>query len=173
MSTSHLPLYLVIKGPPPKQNEIDRQRRAVGISHDYDVERLHTTLKPLGLEKDWTAAMRRTLKTVLTGMHAPPFYIEFDRIIGNLLCGGEALRAALTFQRMIARRLTRSGLILPSYRFKPHVTLAYGSQSDRQMAIEPIGWTVEEFLLIRSGHGRHEPLEHWSLIDREPLLPLF
>jgi len=168
-----LPLYLVIKGPPPKQNEIDRQRRAVGISGDYDVERLHTTLNPLGLEKDWPAPMMRTLKATLTGIRAAPFYIEFDRIIGNLLCGGEALRPARIFQRMIVRQLTRSGLTLPAYRFKPHVTLAYGSRSDRKLTIESIGWTVEEFLLIRSGHGRHDPLERWPLIDRQPILPLF
>lgn len=170
MYTSPL-LYLVIKGPRNKQDEIDRQRHMLGISDDYDVARFHTTLRPLGWEKDWSAPMIQGLKATLTGIQADPFYIEFDRIDGNLLRGSKALREPQAFQRAMTRRIARSGLILPTYHFNPHVTLAYGSKSDRQVAIEPIGWTVEEFLLIRSGHGRHDPLESWPLIQRQLSLP--
>ncbi|MDO7841591.1 hypothetical protein [Sphingomonas immobilis] len=30
-----------------------------------------------------------------------------------------------------------------------------------------IGWTVDEFLLIRSGHGRHDLLGRWPLFVRQ------
>ncbi|MCW6534948.1 2'-5' RNA ligase family protein [Sphingomonas lycopersici] len=82
-------------------------------------------------------------------------------------------RAMRAFRRSLIRHLARSGLILPTRRFNPHVTLAYGQDSDHRVTIDPIGWTVDELLLIRSGDGRHVPFGRWSLIQRQPNLPLF
>lgn len=33
--------------------------------------------------------------------------------------------------------------------------------------IEPIGWTAQETLLIRSGHGRHEVMNCWPLVSAQ------
>ena len=46
--------------------------------------------------------------------------------------------------------------------FTPHVTLLYGARGVEEHPIEPICWTVSEFVLIRSRKG-HDYLARWSL----------
>lgn len=166
--------YLMIKPPPSELSEITRHKQVLGIEDGYDPARLHITVDPLGSEKEWPDPRIDWLNAILTRFLADPFYIEFDRIEENTLRGGgEALRAMRAFRRSLIRHLARSGLILPTRRFNPHVTLAYGQDSDHRVTIDPIGWTVDELLLIRSGDGRHVPFGRWSLIQRQPNLPLF
>ncbi|MGH8283840.1 MAG: 2'-5' RNA ligase family protein [Gammaproteobacteria bacterium] len=49
--------------------------------------------------------------------------------------------------------------------FTPHVTLLYGNNVMKPQSIEPIGWTVREFVLVHSLLGRteHRVLERWPL----------
>lgn len=51
--------------------------------------------------------------------------------------------------------------------FTPHVTLLYDDRSVAPQAIEPIAWTVREFVLVHSLLGRteHRILGRWSLND--------
>ncbi|MBN8838666.1 MAG: hypothetical protein J0I25_00505 [Sphingomonadales bacterium] len=173
MSTSRN-FYFMIKPPPSELSEITRHKRALGIEDNYDPARLHVTLDPLGSEKEWSESRIGWLDAILARFLADPFYIEFDRIEENALRGGgEALRAIRAFRGSLIRHLARSGLILPTRRFNPHLTLAYGQDSDCRVTIDPIGWTVNELLLIRSGDGRHAPFGRWPLIQRQPNLPLF
>jgi RNA 2',3'-cyclic 3'-phosphodiesterase len=46
--------------------------------------------------------------------------------------------------------------------FTPHVTLWYGERELAENPIEPIGWTVREFVLIRSLRD-HTHLACWPL----------
>ena len=46
--------------------------------------------------------------------------------------------------------------------FMPHVTLLYAERSVEEHPIEPIRWTVNEFVLIHSMHG-HVHLARWPL----------
>jgi len=46
--------------------------------------------------------------------------------------------------------------------FTPHVTLWYGEREIAENPIEPIGWTVREFVLIHSLRG-HTCLARWPL----------
>ena len=173
MSTSRN-FYFMIKPPPSELSEITRHKRALGIEDNYDPARLHITLDPLGSEKEWSESRIDWLDAIVARFYADPFRIEFNRIEENLLRGdGEALRAARAFHRALIRHLARSGLILPTRRFDPHLTLVYGQDSDRRLAIDPIGWTVNELLLIRSGDGRHKDVRRWPLIQRQLNLPLF
>jgi 2'-5' RNA ligase len=51
---------------------------------------------------------------------------------------------------------------LANTNFTPHVTLLYDARDVDEYPIEPIGWTVKEFVLIRSLNG-HEHLVRWPL----------
>jgi 2'-5' RNA ligase len=46
--------------------------------------------------------------------------------------------------------------------FTPHVTLLYAERNVEECPIEPICWTVNEFVLIHSMHG-HVRLARWPL----------
>jgi len=46
--------------------------------------------------------------------------------------------------------------------FTPHVTLLYDPRSVEEHPIEPISWTVSEFVLIHSMQG-HAHLARWPL----------
>jgi 2'-5' RNA ligase len=43
----------------------------------------------------------------------------------------------------------------------------YDAQIAEEHPIDPVAWTVNEFILIRSDRG-HEHLMRWSLRGREP-----
>ena len=59
--------------------------------------------------------------------------------------------------------MTRRGLRrLANTNFTPHVTLLYDARDVDEYPIEPIGWTVKEFVLIRSLNG-HKHLVRWPL----------
>ena len=62
---------------------------------------------------------------------------------------------------MLRRGLRR----LANTNFTPHVTLLYDAHGVEEYPIEPISWTVKEFVLIRSLKG-HVHLARWSLEAR-------
>ena len=49
--------------------------------------------------------------------------------------------------------------------FEPHVTLAYDARKIAAEAVAPIGWRVDEFVLVHSllGRTRHVRLGGWAL----------
>ena len=49
--------------------------------------------------------------------------------------------------------------------FTPHVTLLYDARHVDEQFIEPIGWTVSEFILVLSliGRTKHIPIQRWQL----------
>lgn len=49
--------------------------------------------------------------------------------------------------------------------YTPHISLLYDDQCMAEQAVETIGWTVREFVLVHSllGQGQHVPLAHWPL----------
>jgi 2'-5' RNA ligase len=66
--------------------------------------------------------------------------------------------------RSIGRELRKFGIKVGD-NFTPHVTLAYGEQFIPMRSIEPIRFTVREFVLIHSERGRskHNVLGTWTL----------
>ncbi len=101
-----------------------------------------------------------------------PFEVSFDRTAsfrgrpGNrpfVLIGEKGLRRLQSFRQMLGAAITRRGLRqLANTNFTPHVTLLYDARSVDEYPIEPIGWTVTEFVLVRSLNG-HEHLVRWPL----------
>jgi 2'-5' RNA ligase len=49
--------------------------------------------------------------------------------------------------------------------FTPHVTLLYDGMSVAEQPVDPISWTVGEFVLVHSllGQTRHIILDRWPL----------
>ena len=111
----------------------------------------------------WEAAM---------DVRTQPFEVSFDRTAsfrgrsGNrpfVLIGENGLRHLQSFRQMLAAAMARRGLRrLASTNFTPHVTLLYDAHGADEYPVEPIGWTVKEFVLVRSLNG-HEHLVRWPL----------
>jgi 2'-5' RNA ligase len=107
-----------------------------------------------------------------TDFRMEPFEVSFDRTVsfrggpGNrpfVLIGEEGLRRLQVFRQMLAAALTRRGVRRPaSTNFTPHVTLLYDVRSVDEYPVEPVAWTVAEFVLVHSMKGHHH-VERWCL----------
>ena len=132
-------------------------------------ERLHISLFALGGLAEgqhcaaWEAAME---------VRTAPFEVVFDRtasfrgVAGDhtfVLVGEQGLHALQSFRETFCAALARRGMRrLATTNFTPHVTLLYDARDVEECPIEPIGWTVKEFVLIRGSNG-HEHLVRWPL----------
>ncbi|HMJ44641.1 MAG TPA: 2'-5' RNA ligase family protein, partial [Pseudolabrys sp.] len=105
-------------------------------------------------------------------VRAPPFEVLFDRSVtfrgkpGNqpfVLTGDDGLDRLKSFRRTIGVAMSSKGLrYLAKKEFTPHITLLYAERNVEEHRIEPIGWTVNEFVLIHSMRG-HVHLARWPL----------
>jgi 2'-5' RNA ligase len=133
-------------------------------------DRLHVSLFFLGaLDEDLECEMPR----IGGEIRVAPFKVTFDRTASFLgrpgsrpfvLIGGDGLRELRSFRKELGAGLTRAGLgRLARTNFEPHVTLLYDGRSVEEYPLaEPICWTVNEVVLIRSRSG-HTHLEKWRL----------
>lgn len=158
------PLYIMFKPPVPERAGLIRLCATLGIEIGYAPERWHGTLLPIG---DTSATTIDAVHRALERFDAEPFRVAFDHIEGDTLKPRKGQRAPGHFQRNLAARIARSGMLLPDYRFSMHLNLAYGGASARRAAVPPIAWPVDEILLIESGNGRHTERGRWPLIDRQ------
>ena len=161
----------------PDASTAERIHRLAGVlkrAHKFDgkliaPERLHISLFFLGgLAECHVRAAREAAAELRTG----PFEVSFDRTVsfrgrpGNrpfVLIGENGLRRLESFRRMLGAALTRSGLRrAANTTFTPHVTLLYDARGADEYPIQPISWTVTEFVLIQSMKG-HDYLARWPL----------
>jgi 2'-5' RNA ligase len=134
--------------------------------------RLHVSLFFLGglPEQDIQAACMAA-----ADVRIEPFEVSFDRTASFrgkrdsrpfVLVGDDGLQRLTSFRRMLGGAMLRRGLRRVAHtNFTPHVTLLYDARSVEEYPIEPISWTVREFVLIRSLRG-HERLARWPLEAR-------
>ncbi|MCW3846981.1 2'-5' RNA ligase family protein [Sphingomonas sp. LB-2] len=146
------PLYLFAKPPAAKLRDLARLRALFGIESRYALDRLHSTLLPLG---EAMPGKIEAARAILGGFHGEPFDVVFDHIEGATLKPRKGLRAPGIFQRALARHFAISGFALPDYSFGLHLNLDYPPASDRRASIAPLAWTIDEILLIESAFGRH------------------
>ncbi|UPJ54228.1 RNA 2',3'-cyclic phosphodiesterase [Bradyrhizobium sp. 200] len=153
---------------------IHRLASALKRAHKFDgkliaPERLHISLFFLG---DVSERFIRAASEAAMQVQTEPFEVSFDRTAsfrgrpGNrpfVLIGENGLRRLESFRRMLGAALTRSGLRrAANTNFTPHVTLLYDARGVDEHPVQPIFWTVTEFVLIRSMKG-HEYLGRWPL----------
>jgi 2'-5' RNA ligase len=138
-------------------------------------DRLHVTLNHLGdyagVPNDIVAAAMQAGAAVT----ASPFDVVFDRVTSFssrprnkpvILRGEEGLAPLIAFQQALALQMRKAGLgRLAEQNYVPHVTLLYDDAGVVQEAIEPVGWSVREFVLVHSllGQTRHIVLARWLL----------
>jgi len=135
--------------------------------------RFHVTLLRLGQFAGLPTHLIETATSVASEIKFPPFRIEFDCASsfgkrGDLpfvLGGGEGVEGVSAFQQILRVEMARTGLGIKSA-FTPHVTLLYDSCCVPKQNVDPVGWKVRDFVLVRSlvGRTKHIILDRWPLI---------
>ncbi|CAJ0812044.1 RNA 2',3'-cyclic phosphodiesterase [Ralstonia flaminis] len=161
---------------------VEQLRPAVGFKGKaLRPERLHITLYHLG---DFVQAppddlVART-RLAAEGLALPAFDVTFDQVVSFhgrrdhrpfVLLGGESesgangTTALMAFQLALGEALQHAGLPVPLGHFKPHITLLYDRGGFAPKPVEPMTWTVREFVLIHSwlGKTRYDELGRWTL----------
>jgi RNA 2',3'-cyclic 3'-phosphodiesterase len=104
-----------------------------------------------------------------------PFNITFDRAgsfavsrrkVPLVLRSGHLITSLMALQRALVEAMARNGLArCLSAHYTPHMTLLYDARYVALHPVEPVEWTVREFVLIHSllGKTRHVPLARWPL----------
>jgi len=130
-------------------------------------ERLHVSLLFLGR---WSEQMARSACEAVAGIKMTPFEVSFDRTAsfrgrpGNrplVLLGDDTLDRLKSLGQMLGAAIAEKGIGCRAVRdFAPHITLLYGERAVDEYPVEPIRWTVKEFVLIHSLQG-HAHLARW------------
>jgi RNA 2',3'-cyclic 3'-phosphodiesterase len=137
-------------------------------------ERLHCTLNHLGDHLGLPQALVDQATAAAASVVAPAFDVVFDHVasfarprkLPLVLRGGDALAPLMAFQRALGAAMARVGLgRRVEAHFTPHVTLLYDDKPVAQQGVEPIGWSVHEFVLVHSllGQTVHKTLARWPL----------
>jgi 2'-5' RNA ligase len=143
-----------------------------------EAARFHITLHHLGDHAGLPGDLVAAARTAAERVSAPAFEVVFDTAVSFagrsrkpgkkpfVLRGGEGLAAVVDFQQHLgeAMRATVAGRYAEA-RFTPHVTLVYDDREVAQRPVDPIGWTVNEFVLVHSliGQTKHIVLGRWPL----------
>jgi 2'-5' RNA ligase len=161
----------------PDAGTAERIHRLAGVlkrAHQFDGKliapaRLHISLFFLGGLLECNV---HEVCEAATDVRTGQFEVSFDRTAsfrgrtGNrpfVLIGESGLHRLRSFRQMLGVALARKGLRrLANTNFTPHVTLLYDARGVEEHPIEPIFWTVKEFVLIHSKKG-HEYLARWPL----------
>jgi 2'-5' RNA ligase len=136
-------------------------------------ERLHVSLHIVGAWHGLSRAAVRTAKDVGASFSKPPFELVFDRAMSfagdrAFVLRAEAEVAFRSFHHTLGIEMKKAGIGRSvASRFTPHLTLLYGDRIVAERSIEPIRWTVRDFVLVQSlrgrGRSRHIHLARWPL----------
>lgn len=144
-----------------------------------EVERLHLSLQGLGDHVGMPSQLVECASQAAAKVALPSFSASFDRVLSFAgkshrpgsralvmtssegLAGLQMLYKTLTVALQTAGALRRAAAS-----FTPHVTLLYDRQRVAERTIEPVGWTVREFVLVHSLVGQNRP---YTLLGRWPL----
>ena len=144
--------------------------RSTPLATEHFPITLHHLGDYVGLPQNIVAAASEAAAAVAM----PPFEVAFDRAASFdrprnrpfVLRGGDGLAALTAFQQALGTATKKAGLgRLTESRFTPHVTLLYDDRRVAEQAVETVGWTAHEFVLVDSllGRTRHVPLARWPL----------
>lgn len=174
-------LFFAVKPDVAARVQIDAVTRSLRAEHGLhgrviDEDRLHVTLQFLGefagLPGHVLAAAKRAGESVsvdafdLTFDSAASFGAGRDRRPLVLRGQGDAIAAVVALHDALATRLAAAGLKPDTrHEFVPHLTVLYDEHAIAPRSIEPVGWRVQEFHLLRSfvGASRYETLASWTL----------
>ncbi|MCW1915527.1 2'-5' RNA ligase family protein [Luteolibacter sp. GHJ8] len=140
-------------------------------------DHLHVTLYHVGTYRDalpdaHVAAAKRACHAAAALSH--PFDLSLNqaftyrgaRALPFVLRNTNKDTALHTFQEALVIEFAKQGFrVGKNSSFDPHVTLAYAKEPVPEVSIDPIGWMVNELVLIRSmvGQTKYQILGRWSL----------
>lgn len=140
-----------------------------------EAERLHITLHHVGDHPGFPPGLVQQAQQAGAALRIAPFEVVFERaesFAGRprnrpfVLRGDAHLAAVTACQQALGVQMAKAGLgRWIDARFTPHVTLAYDDQLVPPQALEPLGWRVDELVLVHSLLGRHQHvvLGRWPL----------
>lgn len=135
---------------------------------------LHFTLYPVGVYSDVPQPIVDTVRACGDAVRMRPFTVSlnmvknFRRSYGSpliVLCGDDGVLGIRTLHETLKGALTKRLGPRRSLPFEPHMTLSYKAMEIADTPIEPINFTIREFVLVNSrlGRGRHDVLHRWKL----------
>lgn len=135
------------------------------LGKPVDADRLHATLAHLGDFSDqMPPSLVPTARLAAVTVRMQPFNLTLDRVGGTrgpfLLRASNRPEALMEFRQTLSAALIKAGLrdrVDPD--FKPHVTLSYNFSDAPELAIDPISWTVRQFILVESLLGEHQHIQ--------------
>jgi 2'-5' RNA ligase len=173
-------LFFAIFPDPPVAARIASIAQSLRAEHGLhgrpqQADRLHVTLHHLGNHVGLPPDIVRAAETAAAHVAMPPFGVAFDhacsfsgraRNLPLVLRAGAGTGSLEALHALIGERMAGAGLarwVRPA--FVPHVTVLYDDRGIAPQAIEPIAWTVREFILVHSLLGRteHRVLGRWPL----------
>jgi 2'-5' RNA ligase len=137
--------------------------------------RFHVSLHSFGEYDDAPPPVVAKAKDAAALVNAAPFRVSFNCAQsfsgrdGNhplVLTGDDGVVGLTRLYSSLCTALRTVGFRPDaSSAFTPHVTLLYDARRINEQFIEPIGWTVREFVLVLSliGRTKHVPLDRWQL----------
>lgn len=136
----------------------------------FPLDRMHITLGKFEVKERVESFVERVSRT-MAGLNLAPFDVVFDQLGGfksdNVVLQGQGgLEALKAFQATLRQALAWEKLDKGFRQFTPHMTVIYGQPGQEITMIDPVRWTVREFVLVIShqGQGRHEVLARFPLI---------
>ena len=150
-------------------NTAEHFRRAYGLKGaPLLIDRFHVTVQGLGNYDGLPRSVVAKAIEAGAAVMSKPFEVAFDRVTSFadvlVLRGGDGVDGIVMFHHDLGVAMRKSGLSADS-QFTPHITLLYEGRRIEEQFIEPIRWTVRDFVLVHSLRGRtmHIPLERWHL----------
>jgi 2'-5' RNA ligase len=161
----------------PVDSLIDEVRTGSGLTApSIPIERRQVTIHHLGNFPELWPQVVDLAREAGDTIAMPQFVAAFDRIAsfrgahGNnplVLLGDDGVIGLRILHRLLGEALGRTlaGRWQSKRFFTPHITLLYDRERIGERPIEPVCWTVREFVLVNSlvGLGRHDVLARWPL----------
>lgn len=136
---------------------------------------LHVTLHFLGDYAGLPAGVVEAALAAAEGVSLAPFKARFGHLESFGVRQRDPLLALLQDEPQasgwmglhdrLGAHLATAGLLRREPPFRPHVTLLYDTRVVAPRTVEPVSWTVSEFVLIHSvvGHPGYRLLGRWPL----------
>jgi 2'-5' RNA ligase len=90
-----------------------------------------------------------------------------------VLRGSDGVAALTALQQALVVAMEKAGFKLRKSHFTPHVTLLYGDRCIAEQVVEPVAWSVREFVLVHSllrrkleqKQKQYVPLARWTFLS--------
>jgi len=177
--TQHAIMILAYPSPSDAAHISDRSHRfrdRAGLKgRPLRTDRLHITLFSLGMYLSVPDDLIARASKAAAMIVSPPVEIACDRLETFtrkssdqplVLTATDGLKPLRRFREEFAMALIDVGLgKFAKTSFNPHMTLLYDPRAIEPRPIDPVRWTMTEFVLVDSlrGQTKHVPLARWPL----------